>query len=244
MTDTNNKKNESDKKAKKWMQKIEKKYDTKLIFVFGEFTDYMYDMFIRQLRKVEKVRKKDDWITVLIHSTGGDADVAYKIMDVTRRHKCKFWGIVPINAASAGAEIAMNMNRLTLGINAYLTAFDTCMGSISLKNITDFDLKRCKRVKDFNKVKEALYYSDIAKSELNKMFSERYNEDIICNLEKLFIQHNSSHETPISFDQIKETGVTHVNQKQVNDWFHKLTSYFIDGERKDEFIYKFYQSRV
>lgn len=232
------------KKCKGWIKKIEKKYDTKVICIFGEFTDYLYDMFIRQLRKVEKQRRRDDWITIIIHSNGGDADIAYKIMDVMRNHKCKFCAVVPMNALSAGAEIAMNADKLIIGRYAYLSAFDTQLGNVALKNVIDVELEKCNSLKDYHKVKEAQHYKEISRRELDKMFEPRYSKEVIDKLESLFLLRPAAHENPISYKDVVDTGVTHVKQCKVKDWFHKIVAHYIDGEYNDGFRFEFYQSRI
>jgi len=236
------------KKCKKWIQKIEKKYDTKVICICGEFTDNLYEMFVRQLTKVEKERRKGDWITIVMHSLGGDADVAFKIMDIMRKHKCRFSVVVPINASSAGAEVAMNADKLIIGKYTYLTAFDTHVGGIALKNVFDAKLERCTSLKDYHKLKEARNYKSVSRNELDKMFQHRYSKEVIDNLQTLFVNHNTSHEYPISYEEIISTGVTHVEQRKINKWFYKIVYHYTDGEFgsgfDSGFRYEFYQERL
>lgn len=222
----------------KWIKNIEKKYNTKIIVLFGEFTDYVYDMFIRQLREIDTFILNHAWITIVIHTNGGDADVALKIADVMRKHKCRFRVVVPINAGSAGAYIGMSADELILGSYAYLTPFDTVMGNISLKNITDFDLDRCITTKDFNRVKEARHEKHIAMKKIQQMFHNRYPQETIDKIYYLFIEHSTSHDHPIGYDDIvTATGVTHIHQQPLCKWFHRLVQYYIDGtlgESSDE----------
>ena len=225
-------------KFKKWVKKLEKKYNTKIICLFGDIDDFMYNMFVRQLRNIDKNIESGLSITIVFHTLGGDADIAIKISDVIRNHKCKFISVVPIVANSAGTHIAIGTDKVILGKYAYLTAFDSMMGNIALNNMIDFDLDRCTNVKDYNKIKEALKEKKIARDELDKMFLLRYSERTIDKVNCLMLEHDHCHDYPLSYKMIKSTGITHIHQENLSKLYHKMVDKYYDCVGSNNFFYK------
>lgn len=224
-----NKYEEHSRKVEKYIKKIEKRYNTTLICLFGELNDRKYEMFVRQMRNIDKNTPISKWIYLLLHSEeGGDAAVALKISYIMRTHKCKFRCIIPLSASSAGSQIAFSADEVVMDKYSFFTPFDTQMGGIALRNIEDYPLDNCKSIRDYHRIKEALADREISINELHRTFQKRYSKEMIKKIDSLMVNHNTSHDHPIGYQDFLRIGLTHITCKKLYKHFYSLVDMYTD----------------
>ncbi|MBZ5696918.1 MAG: hypothetical protein LAN18_00065 [Acidobacteriia bacterium] len=98
--------------------------------------------------------KNIDTLELLLHSPGGDADIAYQVVRVFRRHCRKFNVIVPLMAKSAGTLMCLGADGIYMGEFADLGPIDV--------QIQDPLEKGAKSISPLDEFKSAEFLRDYA----------------------------------------------------------------------------------
>jgi hypothetical protein len=98
--------------------------------------------------------KNIDTLELLIHSPGGNADIAYQVVRFLRRHCKKLNVIVPLEAKSAATLMCLGADRIYMGEFAELGPIDV--------QITDPVEKGSKSISPLDEFKSAEFLRDYA----------------------------------------------------------------------------------
>ncbi|MBI3896207.1 MAG: serine dehydrogenasease [Acidobacteria bacterium] len=104
---------------------LEAKFDADVIFYFGEIHPALLRPFrdlIEDLKKETTANRQR--LVIILNTAGGSAEIAEKMVDITRFHYEEVFFIVPDFAMSAGTVFCMSGNRIYMDYSSSLGPID------------------------------------------------------------------------------------------------------------------------
>ncbi len=103
---------------------LEKRLQGDVIFYLGEIQPGLLRLFRDLIEDLKKDKKKTERLVIILNTTGGSAEIAEKMVDITRRHYKEVFFIVPDFAMSAGTIFCMSGDKIYMDYSSSLGPID------------------------------------------------------------------------------------------------------------------------
>lgn len=103
---------------------LEKRLQSDVIFYLGEIQPGLLRLFRDLIEDLKKDKKKTERLVIILNTTGGSAEIAEKMVDITRKHYKEVFFIVPDFAMSAGTIFCMSGDKIYMDYSSSLGPID------------------------------------------------------------------------------------------------------------------------
>ncbi|MGA2679203.1 MAG: ATP-dependent Clp protease proteolytic subunit [Sedimentisphaerales bacterium] len=108
----------------KELLRLENKFKADVVFYFGEIRPELLRIFRDLIEDLKKDKKSKKALVIILNTPGGSADVAEKMVDITRKHYGEVYFVVPDIAMSAGTLFCMSGDKIYMDYSSSLGPVD------------------------------------------------------------------------------------------------------------------------
>lgn len=209
--------------------------EVKCISIMCEELD---DVIIHDITQFfQSLTEEQNTVYIIMHITTGGLSSECTIVSrifrdyLSKNENNKIIIVVPELAISTGAQLALSGTNLIMGKLAHITPFDDQFREMGVKqlqriirnkkkyNLKGLTLKECDAIIQSRNMRK------ITKKEVKELLKyQKYDDDVINNVIKLFLNHKLYHTYPININMVRETGlkVEELKDKIIEDAFNEL----------------------
>lgn len=104
--------------------KIERKLDCDLLYFYGEIRSGIINLFRNFIESLAGQRNRHDILSICLTTSGGEAEVVEKMVNIIRHHYNIVYFIVPSAAFSAGTIFCMSGDKIYMDYSSSLGPID------------------------------------------------------------------------------------------------------------------------
>ena len=108
----------------KKLSQLETKFKSDVTFYLGEIQPALLRLFRDLIEDLKKDKKSKESLVIILNTTGGSAEIAEKMVDITRKHYEEVYFIVPDFAMSAGTLFCMSGDKIYMDYSSSLGPID------------------------------------------------------------------------------------------------------------------------
>jgi hypothetical protein len=108
----------------KKLSQLENKFKGDVIFYLGEIQPGLLRIFRDLIEDLKRDKKSKDRLIIILNTVGGSAEVAEKMVDITRKHYKEVYFVVPDLAMSAGTVFCMSGDKIYMDYSSSLGPID------------------------------------------------------------------------------------------------------------------------
>lgn len=103
---------------------LEKKFEGDVVFYLGPIQTEFLRIFRDLIEDLKKDKVKKERLIIILNTAGGSAEIAEKMVDITRKHYKEVYFIVPDFAMSAGTVLVMSGDKIFMDYSSSLGPID------------------------------------------------------------------------------------------------------------------------
>lgn len=108
----------------KKLSQVENKFKGDVIFYLGEIQPVLLRIFRDLIEDLKRDKKSKDRLIIILNTSGGSAEIAEKMVDITRKHYKEVYFVVPDFAMSAGTIFCMSGDKIYMDYSSSLGPID------------------------------------------------------------------------------------------------------------------------
>jgi len=106
------------------LSQLENKFQSDVIFYLGEIRPELLRILRDLIEELKRDKKKQKTLSIILNTSGGSAEVAEKMVDITRKHYEEVYFVVPDVAMSAGTLFCMSGDKIYMDYSSSLGPID------------------------------------------------------------------------------------------------------------------------
>ena len=108
----------------KKLSQLETKFKGDVVFYYGEIHPAIIRVFRDLIEDLKSASKSKERLVIILNTPGGSAEVAEKLVDITRKHYKEVYFVVPDVAMSAGTVFCMSGDKIFMDYSSSLGPID------------------------------------------------------------------------------------------------------------------------